>query len=101
MLFQFQSVSFDNYHHLSREGPLMEKMLNVIDDEEKLDLLVKVYTGHTQFTRYDAMKKVWYDMLDERYSDLQTSNVVEMLIYMLNMYLCKRALIKRKSRKYV
>jgi len=91
------------YGHLGNEMPIMERAFKLINTEERLECLEKVYEESTQFTRFEKMREVFTQMLIEDDVDMEnvlwsSSVAIEMIIYTINIFKCEKARAKA-SRK--
>ena len=83
------------YAHLPNEGPILQEMLHYIIPNE--DLLLSTYRKYPTFTRYQALKDVWYHLLPEEHT-CKKDLCVDMLEFILDMHECKRSREKNKKR---
>ena len=77
------------YEHLGNEMPIMERAFKLINTEERLECLEKVYEESTHFKRFEKMREVFTQMLIEDDVDMEnvlwSSLVIEMIIYTINI----------------
>jgi hypothetical protein len=89
------AIAYKYYNHYpeATANAVNEILLSL--DDRKLGILKNIYSEGTQFTRHQKISAKWREWYSDPDDHLSGSQV-DMLIFLLNMYACDLAKIKRK-----
>ena len=89
------SIAYKYYNHYPEATANAVNEILTHLDERKLGILKNIYSEETQFTRHQKLANKWKEWCSEPEEHLSGAQV-EMLIFLLNIYACNLAKIKRK-----